>query len=94
VEAKPIPGIRADQLVSTVQLAELVGVSRRRLLQIAGSRGVHPVQMIGKSWLWSKDQAAALIPNPVGVYLGARPKKAKPVPTGPKKKRGRPPKVR
>ena len=47
-------------LISTAQIAKLVGVTPRRLLAIAKDRGVRPKGTLGRNRLWSPAQASQL----------------------------------
>lgn len=60
-------------LVTTAQLASLVGVQPRRLLQLASVRKVEPAMIAGRVKLWNKEDAKLLKPGKAG-----RPRKVTP----------------
>lgn len=54
------------KLLTTKQLADKIGVTPRRLLQLAGTREVNPAIVVGRNKLWRETDAAKLKPGKVG----------------------------
>lgn len=58
--------------LDTVQMAELVGVAPRRLLQIARKRSVAPARRVGRNCLWDGADAGRLTPGKHGWPKGKK----------------------
>lgn len=61
-------------LISTAQIAKLVGVTPRRLLAIAKDRNVRPKGTLGRNRLWSPSQASQLKPGGQGAKGWRKPR--------------------
>lgn len=62
------------KLLTTAEVGELLGISRKRVSQIAIARGVEPAAVAGTSYLWRRSQLKKLQPGPSGrPKKGARP---------------------
>lgn len=55
-------------MLTTAELAKIVGVTPRRLLAIAARRGVRPARQVGHAHLWRPAQAEQLRPGRVGIH--------------------------
>lgn len=65
---KPSVSRPAPEL-TTGELAAALGVTPRRVLQLASSRGVRPVRTIGRCKMWPAEASASLRPRVRG-YRG------------------------